>query len=71
MSQQRNPRYFASSWYTSKFALEPWPPGWYWHDYAYTWYGPYNSDLEASASLLSYVESGSLDPDGPDLLLGS
>jgi len=66
MSQQRNPRYFESSWYTSKFAKEPWPAGWYWHDYNYTWYGPYSSDVEAIEDLFSYAQSTSSDLEKPN-----
>ncbi len=53
MSQQRNPRYWASSWYATKFAEEPWPEGWYWHDSRYTWNGPYSSEEEARTSMES------------------
>ena len=55
MSQQRNPRYWASQWYTTKFAEEPWPAGWYWHDAQYTWNGPYNSEEEARLSMQSQI----------------
>lgn len=55
MSQQRNPRYWASQWYTTKFAVEPWPAGWYWHDSRYTWNGPYGSEEEARTSLESHA----------------
>jgi len=54
MSQQRNPRYWASNWYTTKFANEPWPPGWYWHDERYTWCGPYATEEESRNALQSY-----------------
>ena len=57
MSQQRNPRYWASHWYTTKFAQEPWPAGWYWHDERYTWSGPYETEAEAREALTSYEES--------------
>jgi len=53
MSQQRNPRYWASQWYATKFAEEPWPAGWYWHDTRYTWNGPFNSEEEARISMAS------------------
>ena len=55
MSQQRNPRYWASPWYTTRFAKEPWPAGWYWHDARYTWNGPYNSEEEARLSMESQI----------------
>lgn len=55
MSQQRNPRYWASQWYTTRFAEEPWPAGWYWHDAYYTWNGPYNSEEEARLSMQSQI----------------
>jgi len=51
VSQSNNPRYWASQWYTTKFAEEPWPGGWYWHDEHYNWFGPYESEHDASAAL--------------------
>jgi len=51
MSQQRNPRYWASQWYATKFADEPWPEGWYWHDTSYTWSGPYRSEEDARTAM--------------------
>jgi len=54
MSQQRNPRYWASLWYTTKFAEQPWPPGWYWHDERYDWSGPYETEEDAARALQSY-----------------
>ena len=51
MSQQRNPRYWASQWYATKFAEEPWPEGWYWHDASYTWNGPYRSEEDARTAM--------------------
>ena len=54
MSQQRNPRYWASSWYTTKFAERPWPPGWYWHDERYDWTGPYDTEEAARLALEAY-----------------
>lgn len=57
MSQSNNPRYWASQWYTTKFATEPWPGGWYWHDEHYNWFGPYESEHEASVALKEYDAS--------------
>lgn len=54
MSQQRNPRYWASSWYTTKFADQPWPAGWYWHDERYDWTGPYDTEEAARRALEAY-----------------
>ena len=51
MSQSNNPRYWASQWYTTRFATEPWPGGWYWHDEHYNWFGPYDSEHAASDAL--------------------
>lgn len=56
MSQQRNPRYWASQWYATRFAEEPWPAGWYWHDARYTWTGPFGSEEEARLSMESRAE---------------
>ncbi len=53
MSQQRNPRYWASQWYATKFAEEPWPAGWYWHDARYSWTGPFGTEEEAKLSMES------------------
>lgn len=57
MSQSNNPRYWASQWYTTKFATEPWPGGWYWHDEHYNWFGPYDSEHEAAAALSEHEQS--------------
>ena len=57
MSQQRNPRYWASRWYTTKFARKPMPPGWYWHDVDYTWSGPYDTEEQARKDLDAYEKS--------------
>ncbi|MCY3771824.1 MAG: glutathione S-transferase family protein [Gemmatimonadetes bacterium] len=46
-----NPRYWASQWYATKFAEEPWPGGWYWHDQQYNWHGPYESERDAAVAL--------------------
>ena len=54
MSQSNNPRYWASQWYTTKFATEPWPGGWYWHDEHYNWFGPYESEHTAGDALQEY-----------------
>jgi glutathione S-transferase len=51
MTQQRNPRFWQSQWYSTKFAEEPWPGGWYWHDESYSWFGPYDSEHEAREAL--------------------
>ena len=56
MSQQRNPRYWSSKWYTTKFAEEPWPAGWYWHDEEYTWLVPYTSEEEARNNLEKHLK---------------
>ncbi len=55
MSQQRNPRYWASQWYATKFEEEPWPAGWYWHDARYSWTGPFASEKEARLSMESHA----------------
>ena len=57
MSQQRNPRYWASRWYTTKFARKPMPAGWYWHDEHYTWNGPYDSEEQARKDLDAYEKN--------------
>ena len=57
MSQSNNPRYWASQWYTTKFATEPWPGGWYWHDEHYNWFGPYDSEHEAAVPLKEHEQS--------------
>jgi hypothetical protein len=54
MSQQRNPRYWTSPWYTTKYAEKPWPAGWYWHDEGYNWTGPYNTEQVARQDLDLY-----------------
>ena len=55
MSQQRNPRFWASQWYSTKSAKEPWPGGWYWHDERYNWSGPYDDEEEALNAMASHV----------------
>lgn len=60
MSQQRNPRYWASLWYTTKFAEQPWPPGWYWHDQHYDWTGPYETEEDARKALGSHEKGRAL-----------
>ncbi len=67
MSQQRNPRYWASQWYATKFADEPWPERWYWHDTRYTWNGPYSSEEAARTAMGSYAAArlGTGDPRQP------
>jgi glutathione S-transferase len=57
VSQSNNPRYWASQWYTTKFAEEPWPGGWYWHDEHYNWFGPYDNEHEANIALKGYLET--------------
>ncbi|HEX9878393.1 MAG TPA: glutathione S-transferase family protein [Gammaproteobacteria bacterium] len=57
MSQSNNPRFWASQWYTTKFAEEPWPGGWYWHDEHYNWFGPYDSEHDASIALKGHEET--------------
>ena len=52
-----NPRYWASQWYATKFAEEPWPGGWYWHDQQYNWHGPYESEHAAADALKTHLES--------------
>ena len=54
MSQQRNPRFWASQWYSTKSAKEPWPGGWYWHDEQYNWSGPFEEEDEALNALRSH-----------------
>lgn len=54
MSQQRNPRFWASQWYSTKSAKEPWPGGWYWHDEQYNWSGPFEEEEEALNALRSH-----------------
>lgn len=49
-----NPRYWASQWYSTKFAEEPWPGGWYWYDNDYNWNGPFDSEHDADAALQEY-----------------
>lgn len=51
-----NPRYWASQWYATKFAEEPWPGGWYWHDQQYNWHGPYESERDAAVALKGHQE---------------
>ncbi len=51
-----NPRYWASQWYTTKFAKEPWPGGWYWHDHHYNWNGPFDTEHEANDALQAHLE---------------
>ncbi len=64
MSQQRNPRFWASQWYSTKSAKEPWPGGWYWHDERYNWSGPYDEEGEALNALKSHaVESRTVTTD--------
>jgi len=60
MSQQRNPRYWASLWYATKFAEQPWPPGWYWHDQHYDWTGPYETEKDARKALESHEKGRTL-----------
>jgi hypothetical protein len=57
VSQSNNPRFWASQWYTTKFAEEPWPGGWYWHDEHYNWFGPYDSEHDASIALKGHEET--------------
>jgi glutathione S-transferase len=57
MSQSNNPRFWASQWYTTKFATEPWPGGWYWHDEHYNWFGPYESEHAAGDALTEHETS--------------
>ena len=51
-----NPRYWASQWYATKFAEEPWPGGWYWHDQQYNWHGPYETEHDAAVALKGHQE---------------
>lgn len=60
MSQQRNPRYFASPWYPTKYTEEPWPPAWYWHDESYDWHGPFESEEAAREAMDAYERKHSL-----------
>ena len=62
ISQSNNPRYWASQWYSTKFAKKPWPGGWYWHDEHYNWNGPYDSEHAALRDLRKY-EGGGPTPD--------
>jgi glutathione S-transferase len=55
MSEQRNPRFWASQWYSTSKAKEPWPGGWYWHDEVYTWSGPFKEEEEAAAALEKHL----------------
>ena len=57
MSQQRNPRYWESQWYATRFANKPRPAGWYWHDSEYSWQGPFPSEEEAQRNLESHTPS--------------
>jgi glutathione S-transferase len=52
-----NPRYWSSQWYSTKYAEEPWPGGWYWHDNDYNWHGPYESEQVAQEALGKHDES--------------
>ena len=54
MSQQRNPRYWASPWYITKHAERPWPAGWFWHDERYNWTGPDDTEKVARQALDLY-----------------
>jgi glutathione S-transferase len=57
MSQSNNPRFWASQWYTTRFATAPWPGGWYWHDEHYNWFGPYESEHDAADALKGHEDS--------------
>ena len=52
-----NPRYWASQWYATKYAEEPWPGGWYWHDQHYNWHGPFEAERDAAVALKAHLES--------------
>ena len=52
-----NPRYWISQWYSTRFSKEPWPGGWYWHDYDFNWHGPFDSEHEAAVGLKNYEDS--------------
>ena len=52
-----NPRYWISQWYSTRFAEEPWPGGWYWHDRHFNWHGPFDSEHAAAVRLKDYEES--------------
>lgn len=52
-----NPRYWVSQWYASKLSEEAWPGGWYWHDQDYNWFGPYDSENDASDALKAHHAS--------------
>ena len=52
-----NPRYWISQWYSTRFAEEPWPGGWYWHDRHFNWHGPFDSERAAADELRDYEES--------------
>jgi glutathione S-transferase len=52
-----NPRYWISQWYSTRFAQEPWPGGWYWHDLDFNWHGPFDSEHEAAIELKNYEAS--------------
>ncbi|HEY5624436.1 MAG TPA: glutathione S-transferase family protein [Gammaproteobacteria bacterium] len=49
-----NPRYWSSQWYATKFSEDAWPGGWYWHDQDYNWFGPFESEHEASDVLKAH-----------------
>lgn len=63
MSQQRNPRYWPSQWYSTSQAQEPWPGGWYWHDELYNWSGPYADEEAASEALAEHLTAEALAED--------
>jgi glutathione S-transferase len=63
MSEQRNPRYWPSQWYSTSQAKEPWPGGWYWHDEIYNWFGPYADEDAASDALADHLEAEQLASD--------
>ena len=52
-----NPRYWISQWYSTRFAEEPWPGGWYWHDRHFNWHGPFDSEHAAAIELKGYEAS--------------
>ena len=60
MSQQRNPRYWPSQWYSTTQAKEPWPGGWYWHDEIYNWFGPYDDEDAAGEALAEHLKAEAL-----------